>query len=130
VRNAWRSGGRCERFAVNCRALLLRERNQFIQSGIFVRFLGLFLLSAADQSTSYKYIRLGQATAVQTSPVAGIAMMGGGTDLGNDVSLIGEFGDRWDFSRNPGDVQMFIGPRVLRLHLFRLPCLMPTAMVV
>jgi cyanophycinase len=43
--------------------------------------LVLFLLCGTSQSASYKYIRIGQKDDVQTKPVAGIAMMGGGDDL-------------------------------------------------
>jgi cyanophycinase len=41
----------------------------------------LFSFCGASQGASYKYIRIGQEDDVQTRPVAGIAMMGGGDDL-------------------------------------------------
>jgi cyanophycinase len=41
----------------------------------------LFLLCGVSHAASYKYIRIGQKNDAQTKPVAGIAMMGGGTDL-------------------------------------------------
>lgn len=41
----------------------------------------LFLFCGASQGGSFKYIRLGQKDDVQTKPVFGIAMMGGGDDL-------------------------------------------------
>lgn len=40
-----------------------------------------FLFGGAAQTQSYKYIRIGQKNDVQTPPSAGVAMMGGGTDL-------------------------------------------------
>ena len=41
----------------------------------------LFLFCDAGQAQSYKYIRIGQKTDVETTPSAGVAMMGGGDDL-------------------------------------------------
>ena len=34
-----------------------------------------------SHAASYKYIRIGQKSDVQTTPIPGIAMMGGGSDL-------------------------------------------------
>jgi cyanophycinase len=41
----------------------------------------LLLCCGASQGASYKYMRIGHKDDVQTKPVAGIAMMGGGDDL-------------------------------------------------
>ncbi|HXR17918.1 MAG TPA: cyanophycinase [Terriglobales bacterium] len=48
-----------------------------------VFWVALILTSfgGASPAASYKYIRIGQKNDAQTRPVAGIAMMGGGTDL-------------------------------------------------
>ena len=44
-------------------------------------FLVLWALCAAGFAQTYQYIRMGQKKDLQTSPSAGVAMMGGGTDL-------------------------------------------------
>jgi cyanophycinase-like exopeptidase len=41
----------------------------------------LLLFSGLGAAQSYKYIRIGQKNDVQTNPSAGVAMMGGGSDL-------------------------------------------------
>jgi len=41
----------------------------------------LILFCGASQAQSYKYIRTGQKNDVQTTPSAGVAMMGGGSDV-------------------------------------------------
>ena len=48
---------------------------------VFWITLILTSLGWASLATSYKYVRIGQKEDAQTKPVAGIAMMGGGTDL-------------------------------------------------
>ena len=57
----------------------------------------LFLLCAASQAASYKYIRIGQKSDAQTKPVAGIAMMGGGTDLDEAFRWLCEKANGGDF---------------------------------
>jgi cyanophycinase len=51
----------------------------------FLRVLSVTLILTSvvgsSSAASYKYIRIGQKEDAQTKPVAGIAMMGGGTDL-------------------------------------------------
>jgi len=49
------------------------------------------------QPQSYKYFRLGNKEDVQTRPVAGIAMMGGGTDLDEAFRWLCERGKGGDF---------------------------------
>jgi cyanophycinase len=49
------------------------------------------------QSESYKYFRLGNKEDIQTKPVAGIAMMGGGTDLDEAFRWLCDRGRGGDF---------------------------------
>jgi cyanophycinase len=51
----------------------------------------------ASPATSYKYIRIGQKEDAQTKPVAGIAMMGGGTDLDEAFRCLCGKSDGGDF---------------------------------
>ena len=46
-----------------------------------VLFVSVFTANSALAADSYKYFRIGNKDDVQTKPVAGIAMMGGGNDL-------------------------------------------------
>jgi len=57
----------------------------------------LFLFCGASQGASYKYIRIGQKDDVQTKPVAGIAMMGGGADLDDAFRWLCEKANGGDF---------------------------------
>src|SRR5208337_3654139 len=50
-------------------------------SRLFSLLAVLFLLCSPGQAQSYKYIRIGQKNDVETRPSAGVAMMGGGSDL-------------------------------------------------
>jgi cyanophycinase len=59
--------------------------------------LVLFLFCGASQGASYKYIRIGQKADAQTKPVAGTAMMGGGSDLDEAFSWLCEKADGGDF---------------------------------
>lgn len=62
--------------------------------------LFLFLISSRiffGQSQSYKYFRLGNPQDVQTKPVAGIAMMGGGSDLDEAFRWLCNKGKGGDF---------------------------------
>ena len=54
-------------------------RSRWLQT--FIVILVLYGASAAGDATAYRYIRLGRKTDAQTRPTAGIAMMGGGSDL-------------------------------------------------
>lgn len=49
------------------------------------------------QAQSYQYFRLGNQLDVQTKPVAGVAMMGGGTDLDEAFRWLCEKGNGGDF---------------------------------
>lgn len=60
----------------------------------------LMMLSCAvgfAQAQSYKYFRLGNPKDVQTNPVAGIAMMGGGSDLDEAFRWLCNKGNGGDF---------------------------------
>jgi cyanophycinase len=57
----------------------------------------LFLLCGVSHAASYKYIRIGQKNDAQTKPVAGIAMMGGGTDLDEAFRWLCEKANGGDF---------------------------------
>lgn len=50
-----------------------------------------------SQAASYKYIRIGQKSDVHTKPAAGIAMMGGGTDLDEAFRWLCEKANGGDF---------------------------------
>ncbi len=52
-----------------------------IHRHISILFYSVVLISSISQAQSYKYIRIGQKSDAHTTPSAGIAMMGGGTDL-------------------------------------------------
>jgi cyanophycinase len=62
-------------------------------------FLLLFMASAMDLACaeSYKYFRLGNKDDIQTKPVAGIAMMGGGSDLDEAFRWLCNKGNGGDF---------------------------------
>lgn len=61
--------------------------------------LFFFLISSRifGQSQSYKYFRLGNPQDLQTKPVAGIAMMGGGSDLDEAFRWLCDKGNGGDF---------------------------------
>ena len=59
-------------------------------------FALIFAVNVA-QAESYKYFRLGNKADVQTKPVAGIAMMGGGTDLDEAFRWLCNKGNGGDF---------------------------------
>ncbi len=60
-------------------------------------FLSLACLATAGRADSYKYFRLGNKEDVQTKPVPGIAMMGGGSDLDEAFRWLCERGNGGDF---------------------------------
>lgn len=68
---------------------------QFKRMQIFFCFL--FLVAMPAFGASYKYIRLGQKQDAQTTPVAGIAMMGGGSDLDEAFKWLCEKASGGDF---------------------------------
>lgn len=57
------------------------------------------ILCASDfvRAESYKYLRLGSKDDIQTKPTAGIAMMGGGSDLDEAFAWLCNKGDGGDF---------------------------------
>jgi len=57
----------------------------------------LVLLSQTSLAASYKYKRIGEKSDAQTKPVAGIAMMGGGTDLDEAFRWLCDKADGGDF---------------------------------
>lgn len=67
----------------------------------YFRYFLLLLFSASIVplafAQSYKYFRLGNAQDVQTKPVAGIAMMGGGSDLDEAFRWLCKKGNGGDF---------------------------------
>jgi cyanophycinase len=63
-------------------------------STAFVLLLAVNFAGAAD---SYKYFRVGTQSDVQTTPAAGIAMMGGGTDLDEAFRWLCNKGNGGDF---------------------------------
>lgn len=60
-------------------------------------FLILFLCCDLSPAASYKYIRIGNQSDVQTTPVAGTAMMGGGSDLDEAFRWLCNQGNGGDF---------------------------------
>jgi cyanophycinase len=60
-------------------------------------FLFLISLTGFCQSQSYKYFRLGNPQDVRTKPIAGIAMMGGGSDLDEAFRWLCNKGNGGDF---------------------------------
>lgn len=63
----------------------------------FVLFCSIACVANLARAESYKYIRLGNRADVQTKPVAGIAMMGGGDDLDDAFRWLCNKGDGGDF---------------------------------
>jgi cyanophycinase-like exopeptidase len=57
----------------------------------------LVLLCGTSQAASYKYKRIGQKSDAETKAVAGIAMMGGGSDLDEAFRWLCERGNGGDF---------------------------------
>jgi cyanophycinase len=64
---------------------------------LWVVLLGLACGAGLAQAQSYQYFRLGNQQDVQTKPVAGVAMMGGGTDLDEAFRWLCEKGNGGDF---------------------------------
>jgi cyanophycinase len=54
-------------------------------------------MACLAHAESYKYFRLGNKEDVQTKPLAGIAMMGGGSDLDEAFSWLCDKGNGGDF---------------------------------
>lgn len=63
----------------------------------FVLLSSLTFAVSFAQAETYKYFRLGNKADVQTKPVAGIAMMGGGTDLDEAFRWLCNKGNGGDF---------------------------------
>jgi len=63
----------------------------------FLTLLALAGVANGAQAESYKYIRLGNQADVQTKPVAGVAMMGGGSDLDEAFRWLCNKGNGGDF---------------------------------
>lgn len=63
----------------------------------FLRLLFLAWVASLAHAESYKYFRLGNKEDVRTTPVAGIAMMGGGDDLDEAFRWLCNKGDGGDF---------------------------------
>ena len=63
----------------------------------FSLFVILSLFCGVSQAASYKYIRIGQKRDVQTTPTAGTAMMGGGSDLDEAFHWLCEKASGGDF---------------------------------
>ncbi len=59
--------------------------------------LTLLLASSLAHAGSYQYLRIGNKNDVQTAPVAGIAMMGGGSDLDEAFRWLCQKGNGGDF---------------------------------
>lgn len=64
---------------------------------LFSLLASLFLWCGSGQAQSYKYIRLGQKNDAQTNPSAGVAMMGGGSDLDDAFRWLCEKANGGDF---------------------------------
>ena len=62
-----------------------------------VLFVSVFTANSALAADSYKYFRIGNKDDVQTKPVAGIAMMGGGSDLDEAFRWLCNKGNGGDF---------------------------------
>ena len=56
-----------------------------------------FVASFAHAADSYQYVRLGNKADIETTPTAGIAMMGGGTDLDDAFRWLCNKGNGGDF---------------------------------
>jgi len=65
-----------------------------LRKAIFVLWL---LLPAIGHAASYRYVRLGQTPDAQSTPSAGIALMGGGTDLDEAFRWLCEKANGGDF---------------------------------
>ena len=63
----------------------------------FLLLLSLACAANVARAESYKYFRLGNKEDVQTKPVAGIAMMGGGDDLDEAFRWLCNKGNGGDF---------------------------------
>ncbi len=60
-------------------------------------FLLLTYVANSAPADSYKYVRIGHKDDAKTNPVAGVAMMGGGTDLDEAFAWLCNKGDGGDF---------------------------------
>jgi cyanophycinase len=75
----------------------------YILSVIKTNLLSIFLLlfmacvASVTQAQTYKYFRVGNKDDLQTKPVAGIAMMGGGSDLDDAFRWLCNKGNGGDF---------------------------------
>src|SRR5271155_4533139 len=71
---------------------------QFLCAPTLTLFLGFFLATSLPaHAGSYQYFRLGNAADLQTKPAAGIAMMGGGSDLDEAFRWLCQKGNGGDF---------------------------------
>jgi cyanophycinase len=66
-------------------------------SWVLVFAIFVVCISTLCEAASYKYIRIGQKSDVQTKPSFGIAMMGGGSDLDEAFRWLCNKGDGGDF---------------------------------
>jgi cyanophycinase len=81
-------------------------------------FLGLllfiFLLPPTGGDSSYQYFRIGKASDVSTHPTAGIALMGGGTDIDDAFRWLCEKANGGDFlilrARGDDDYNPYVKP--------------------
>lgn len=62
-----------------------------------VAVLIVLLITSVAQAASYQYFRMGNKDDIQTKPVAGIAMMGGGKDLDDAFRWLCQKGNGGDF---------------------------------
>src|SRR5580700_4657288 len=60
-------------------------------------FALLLLAANLAHAASYQYLRIGNKDDIQTKPAAGIAMMGGGTDLDDAFRWLCQKGNGGDF---------------------------------
>jgi cyanophycinase len=63
----------------------------------FVLLFSVACVASLAHAQSYKYFRLGNEQDLQTNPVAGIAMMGGGDDLDEAFRWLCNKGNSGDF---------------------------------
>ncbi len=68
-----------------------------IPVSIIVLFLAILLAPTFGQATSWQYFRLGNKDDVQTQPIGGTAMMGGGSDLDEAFRWLCQKGNGGDF---------------------------------
>jgi cyanophycinase len=65
--------------------------------GLFALFLFVISLGMGGETASFQYFRVGSPADINTKPTAGIAMMGGGTDLDEAFRWLCDKGNGGDF---------------------------------